>query len=436
MKTKTLPVIALMIGICSMIMSECKKNDSPKSDIDTPTQDEPILRDSAKIIYIGQRDYPNYPTGSTGTIISSYDAATGALINTLSYLHDPKSASYDSALQFISLQAGNGFLYDIESDKINAVDMNTGAIRWTDSVKNNNGVTLHGQTFYGISIGGIIPSDQIASTNNFVYALDATKPTTTYLWKYPISLAGIASLNVPNMFGNIPNPVYYNGLIYVMADATHLIALNAATGTLKWTFTFPLGMNTGNPYYTFTKPLISNGTIYSSVFKSSTYLINAATGAQKLLLPYIGTPFAVANNWIISDSGAYDATTGSPKWNAVVGDVFGVWNDNVVSQRDSFYYSYPPGAPHSIFNISISLKMYYISTGQQKWTHSFSNGSGINNCVIVSNTLYACGGNDLTAMDLYTGKAKWFRSGIMPYSVDAVCVIGLSGNSYTPRVNQ
>ena len=419
------------------LFSGCKKNNvsnnSKRSGSNT-LSDSSIssVGDSAKIIYLGQRDFPNSPVGANGTVISSYNAATGALINTFNYPHDVKAASYNSCLQFLSLQVGNGFLYDIESDKINALDLNTGAIRWTDSINNNTGAILHNQTLYGINVGGVAGFNKIASTTNYVYAVEATGKATGFLWTYPISLSGIAFLNVPNMYQNIPTPICYYGLVYVMSDATHLIALDATTGKLRWTFTFPPYANI-NPYYAFSTPIISNGTIYCSD-NLSTYLLDAATGIQKSLLSSSGVPLAIANNLIISPGGAFDITTGSTKWNTTgIGSVFGQRTGAVIAERDSIFYLYRPGLSNTNAE-SLLLCALNINTGQEKWVISNYFDTYLYNGVIVNNSMYVTT-TRIDAIDMYTGKIKWSNNNVPGYSIDAICVVGASGRAYSSNAH-
>src|SRR5207248_645632 len=107
---------------------------------------------------------------------------------------------------------------------ISAITMNTDAVLWTDSVgmnTDNASIILHDDVFYGITT-----SHDGTSGGDFVYALDATKKSSAFLWKTTLPLGG----NVYNIPIN-----YYNGLIYITdEDGSRLTALDAKTGTVKW----------------------------------------------------------------------------------------------------------------------------------------------------------------------------------------------------------
>lgn len=414
MKMKALSIKPLIIAFfaIAVILAGCKKTNH---DPDNQQQDDDIaIVDSAKTIFLAQRDFPNF-TGTDGPIIASYDAATGALLNTFKYPHDPAAANYNSWIQYISLSMGNGFLYSIESNKINALNSSTGAVQWAVSIKNNIGAVLHDKTFYGISIDAVM-SNVIGSDNNYVYALDATKFTNTYLWKYKVSLAGATTADVQT-------PIYYRGLVYAMADATHLVALDAGTGALRWTFSFP-----GN----YSHPIIKDGVIYSSVNYNTYYLIDAATGAQKraLTVPdFTGAPSLIGDNSIVYQGGAFDMN-GALKWKVNVFGLkpLGLWNGNVVARKDSAYKpSYYAG--HLPFLITYALCALNANTGQQKWIRNGYYDSGGGDPLIINNTMYGTTYQRLDAVDLYTGKTKWSIS-TGSAALGAICIVGASGRSY------
>ena len=229
------------------------------------------------------------------------------------------------------------------------------------------------------------------------------------------------------MYENIPAPVYYKGLVYVMSDATHLIALDATTGKLLWTFTFPPFANI-DPYYAFSAPIITNGTIYCSD-NMSTYLLDAASGIQKGLLSSSGVPLAITNNLIISSSGAFDINAGSAKWNTTtgIGSVFGQCNGAVIAERDSLYYFYRQGSSNTNAE-SLLLCALNINTGQQKWVISDYFDTYLYNGVIVNNSMYVTT-TRIDAIDLYTGKIKWTNNNVPSY-LNAICVVGASGRAY------
>ncbi|WP_374948207.1 PQQ-binding-like beta-propeller repeat protein [Mucilaginibacter sp.] len=191
MKIKSIH-ICVMVILSMVTIAGCKK-DAPKTD----TLAVAPLPDS--IMFVNTFD------SKSGTTIYLLNAVNGSLSTKYNYPADPATTwSYPVA--------GNGFLYSLQNNKINAIDMKTGAVKWTDAVDNAAVPVLHDQTFYGVYRD---------NTTFYVYALDATKSTKEYLWKYQVTGA-------PSLIN------YYNGVIYVSQDQTNLIALDANTGVLKW----------------------------------------------------------------------------------------------------------------------------------------------------------------------------------------------------------
>ncbi|WCT13432.1 PQQ-binding-like beta-propeller repeat protein [Mucilaginibacter jinjuensis] len=220
-------VYFLLISITLSTFS-CKK-DGKKPDPDPVSAVS--LPDSS--LFVNTLD----PTAGT-TVIYVINAATGAYVNKYAYPADAGTTwSYPVA--------GNNLLYTLQNTKINAIDINTGKVVWTDAVNNVLTPILHQQTFFGVK------KDNAAVYE--VYALDATKQTSDFSWKYGLPGAPV-QIN------------YYNDGVYIATDATHLTMLDAKTGSVKWSIA------TASP--------ISFNAINDGVFIAGNVIYNASTGKQ------------------------------------------------------------------------------------------------------------------------------------------------------------
>jgi outer membrane protein assembly factor BamB len=216
----------LLISV-SLLLFSCKK-DKIKSESENPIGTV-LLPDS--LLYVNTIDQ-----NSGTSALYVLNAATGASITKYTY-------PVDAGTTWSYPIAGNNLLYTMQTNKINAIDMGTGKLVWTDAISNVVTPILHQQTFFGVK--------QENTTLYQAYALDATQQTNNFLWKY----------NIPGA----PLQIYYsNEVVYVLTDATHLTALDAKSGVAKWSVTAaePLSLNAIND-----GAFIAGNTIY-----------NAATG--------------------------------------------------------------------------------------------------------------------------------------------------------------
>ena len=216
-----------MLISVSLLLFSCKKN-KIKPEPENPIGNVP-LPDS--LLYVNTVDH------SSGTsAVYVLNAATGASITKYAY-------PIDAGTTWSYPVAGNKLLYTLQTDKINAINMSTGKLVWTDAISNVITPILHQQTFYGVK--------QENTTLYQAYALNATQQTNDFLWKY--KLPG-APLQIS----------YYNEVVYVLTDATHLTALDAKSGVAKWSVAAAA-------------PLLLNA-INDGVFIAGNTIYNAATG--------------------------------------------------------------------------------------------------------------------------------------------------------------
>jgi len=224
MKLKSLNFTALaFVLITTMVFTGCKKDKSNEPE---------VIQLPEKAMFVSTYD------SNTGATIYLLDGATGALTTKYTY---PAQAN----VTWTYAVAGNGFLYSLDNNKINAINMTTGAVVWTDAVDNASAPVLHDNVFYGVQ--------KINATSYNVYALDATKPSKDYVWKYPLVAA--------------PTGVkHYNGLVYVLITPNRLVALDAKTGALKW------DISASDPYSLLS---LNNGVIVSG-----NNILDATNGTQ------------------------------------------------------------------------------------------------------------------------------------------------------------
>ncbi len=215
-----------------------------------------------------------------------------------------------------------------------------------------------------------------------LYALDAA--TGTFRWSYATG-------------GGQSSPVVANGIVYV-ASGGKLYALDAATGVLKWTYA-----KSG-----WTSPVVANGIVYFGSWGSwdldgKLYALNAQTGA--LLWSHAAPRMelsrspAVANG-IVYHNGplcglyAYDAATGAFLWR------YPVPGANPGSLC-------PVVANGVVYVAFADCKLYALDalTGAFQWSYT---GVSIDPPAVANGIVYVgCSDSKLRALDASTGAIRW-----------------------------
>lgn len=359
------------------------------------------------------------------------DAATGQLVTTYKYTQNGHS-------DFCKPMAAKGILYDVERDRINAITMNTGAVLWTDSLGMNTdeaSIILHDDTFYGLSL-----DHNGLSGGDFIYALDAAKKSSAFLWKTPLPYEG-SGYNIP--------VVYFNGLLYLSNDDGFRIdALDAKTGAIKWSVS-----NKDNAY---SLTSLNNGIIIAGHT-----LIDAASGSVIATVTDPVIPPVAANvttttsaiDYVSADRvfiqtrqnltdgsrtfmSAIDRTTGAEKWRADFGaldidttngggtatydTLRFAWQNKLIVESVSEKYTLhaPPYGQPLLTYYAGSWSSLDITTGlpspisggeSSSETHLGNDDYGN---MIVGNMLYgnyvpAGAGITVYAVDLSAGQLKW-----------------------------
>jgi outer membrane protein assembly factor BamB len=147
--------------------------------------------------------------------------------------------------------SGGSLYFSSYDHYLNAVDATTGKTRWRyQTVEIVSSATVANGVVY------------TGSDGDYVYALRASDGS--LLWQVPAAVPGTSS------------PVVVNGVVYV-GWANSMFALDAATGAQIWQYTAP--------YYIYDAPAVANGTVYFQAYGVSGcctdtdfYAVNAADG--------------------------------------------------------------------------------------------------------------------------------------------------------------
>jgi len=419
----------------------CKKGENPgqqaNNGITPPTGATPVVLPDSVILVSNL-----YGGGSgIGTTIQLINAATGYLVTAYNYPIDPKAVW---CLPFF----GNGFLYDVENDKINALNINTGAVLWTDSVKNfaalpspaplvSSPTILHSNTFYGLYAINTFSGAYV------LCAVDATKQSNAPLWKYSFTVNDYA-----------PSVTYYNGVIYLLTASTGLTALDAGTGSLKWT------ISNSSPY---SLASLNNGfitagnTIIDAASGNQVTTVSLAVISPAFVQQTASSGFATTNmlfvltqkeNPAITHLSAINPGNGALKWtvaldSTAIADISyteyiqQLWNNELIIQSWSATNFTGAG---SIYGYGYSA--IDINSGQQIWNYEAGPQASY---MIVNNILYTYGNNPgsgaygeiganippaLSATDLSAGKQKWTNSKLIGTSF---CMLS-AGKAYSPYI--
>ena len=366
------------------------------------------------------------------------NASTGSLVHR--YIYKGVGNGYHNALIPF---AGNGLLYTAEVNKINAINPNTGALLWTDTLNSafSYRPILHNTVFYGVCTNAV-------SSNGKVYALDATKKSDSFLWEY--SLPNTMSIPV-----NEDYITYYNNLIY-LRESNVLTVLDATTGTVKYKLNSSCSLSslkndiiiagnnlldaaTGNPIATVPLSLLpATATQSSSVLYANKqlYFISVATYA----IIYSTT----------RQLNAYDIATHTLKWSADGGK--SVYPDQITKTVDRILDNQVI-VKTSITTIngkySPAYKNQYsaldINTGQMQWMYDAGyQGQTFalpNNMQYSNGTFYLNFGSpmpmytSIVAANLKTGAIKWRNDKIYisVNSTNAICLYtgGKGYSAYT-----
>ena len=245
--------------------------------------------------------------------------------------------------------------------KLEAIDANTGATRWTFVLDNNaniNTTTICSSPTYK---DGVV---YIGSSDYNVYAIDAR--TGIKKWSYltdPIAIAGYGFY--------YSSPIVVDGVLYI--GGAKMYAINIIDGSLKWAANLGGAVNSS--------PTVANGVVYV-VGNSQLYLIDVSTGLIMHDTRTLQWGFLT-----------YKFSTNSPCY----------YNGQLYIAAE--YYHNPTYKGTCIFNIVNSQAWQYMSFPlSSENTYVYYSSPTVKN-----QTLYVCSDSTLFAYDLQrtSNNLKW-----------------------------
>ncbi|MGW3377852.1 outer membrane protein assembly factor BamB family protein [Streptomyces hydrogenans] len=228
----------------------------------------------------------------------------------------------------------------------------------------------------------------IASGSGEVYALDAatgtlrwTQDTNRTFWA-PFGEWIVSSLAVAD------------GTVYIGSGDNKVYALDAATGTPRWTHT------TGGAVHS--SPTVVNGTVYIGSGDNKVYALDAATGTPRWTHT---TGRAVRSSPTVIDGTLYigsndkkvyalDAATGTPRWTHTTRN----WVSAPPTVVDGTVYI--GGTDNRVYALDAA-------TGSPRWTHATGRAI-LSSAAVVDGTVYiGSGDKKVYALDAATGTPRW-----------------------------
>ncbi|MFF7216836.1 PQQ-binding-like beta-propeller repeat protein [Streptomyces sp. NPDC008238] len=254
-------------------------------------------------------------------------------------------------------------------DMVYALDAVTGATRWSSQLKATRPLSVAGETVY------------IGTWASTARALDAVSG----------ALCWTQDLRRPT----IPSPVAAFDAVHIVSADREVHALDAATGTVHWTYETDDWLNLSSlPVY--------HDAVYIGDEGGKVYALDAATGALRWTYQ---TADKVYSKTVVAHGTAYtgswdgtvhalDATTGTPRW---------------TYQADDNVYSSPAVAHGLVFIGSNDGKVHALdaATGTPRWTHQ--TGGAVESSPAVKHGTVYIGSNDgkVYALDAATGIPRW-----------------------------
>jgi outer membrane protein assembly factor BamB len=209
------------------------------------------------VVYIGSNDHSLY----------AVDAGTGA---------QKWKFATQGEVRARPAFAGDSVIFSSDDGSLYALDAKTGGQRWKSDIHNThrrvplddpNMGTHYDYDFLSSSPVVVDGSVYVGSADGNVYALDAAKGTVTWTFKTADRVRA--------------TPAVAGGVVYIGSWDGYLYALKADTGTLVWKY---LAGVDGSPRY-LTLPIqstasVADGTVFCASRKASTFALNASTGTQ------------------------------------------------------------------------------------------------------------------------------------------------------------
>jgi eukaryotic-like serine/threonine-protein kinase len=270
-------------------------------------------------------------------------------------------------------------------DIIFGLDVKTGVQKWQFNNSSDFGSYSNPPTI----VDGVIYLAKISNSpkSTIMYAVDIAKGT--LLWKFLIPASGTSDVTI-NASATVAN-----GIVYFSSYNYTLYALDAKTGTSKWTYT--------DKTFSYTNPAIVDGILYFSA--SSIIAFDASTGTKKWEVPNIYARGITLNNGILygamSDNvskvqsiSAYNAQTGTLKW------------DYKNAAQPSALSTVLKGLIYFTGDTGDKVVALDIATGTKKW-EAVSSAYATEGPTAANGLVYVASDKNIYALDAKTGATKW-----------------------------
>jgi eukaryotic-like serine/threonine-protein kinase len=271
-------------------------------------------------------------------------------------------------------------------DIIFGLDVKTGVQKWQFNNSSDFGSYSNPPTI----VDGVIYLAKISNSpkSTIMYAVDITKGT--LLWKFPIPASGTSDVTI-NASATVAN-----GLVYFSSYNNILYALDAKTGTSKWTYT--------DKTYSYSNPAIVNGILYFSA--SSLIAFDALTGTKKWELSGVSTRGITIDNGILYGAtvknndatthaiSSYDAASGTVKW------------EYKLASQASALSTVSKGLIYFTGDTGDKVVALDIKTGTKKWD-AVSSAYATEGPAVANGSVYVASDKKIYAFDAKTGVSKW-----------------------------
>jgi len=349
----------------------------------------PVVSDGVVYVEHGRRGNTSYPEG----VLQALDAATGAT------LWQVKSDNLGHSTPAVA----DGLVFFASAgDQLLALDRRTGKTAWRFSMgsiwnllldpypsKRLDGspAVADGTVYFAVTYGGKVAglwsrylfavdtrsgrekwryleempgtrSAPLAVAAGTVYfgglvisALDAERGTKR--WEFTLGKYRVPRTNYEDHDSVTDSPALADGGLYVATFSGRVLALDAATGALRWTF------QRGGEYTAQSSPAVYRGTVYIGSGEGALYALDAATGTERWRFktakqvnssPTVADGLVYVGDW---DSRLYavDAKTGQEVWRHKTGGTAlsgsAAVHDGVIYVVNYHYgRDYRPGQPN------------------------------------------------------------------------------------------
>jgi outer membrane protein assembly factor BamB len=277
----------------------------------------------------------------------------------------------------------NNIVYFGDNSYFYAFDLKTGTKKWELYTAGNSGnpPTVVDGVIY-------IASNNYSPKSSTMYAIDVTKGTV--IWKFSVPIVGTGDISIS------ASATVANGIVYFSSYNYTLYALDAKTGTSKWTYI--------DKTFSYTNPAIINGILYFSA--GSLIAFDATTGTKKWELEGVATRGITIDNCILYGAtiknndakthavSAYDATNGTLKW------------EYKIASQATALSTVSKGIIYFVGDTGDKVVALDVKTGTKKWD-AVSLAYAREGPTVANGAVYISSDKKIYALNSKTGATKW-----------------------------